>query len=104
MVAIALIAFAVVRVVAEPAPPREVRGVLIDLRASSLIYAESATLRDADGVEYTFRVDPQVSTNREEPQSAGHLRQHMALAEPMIVRFRTSADGGLVAIRILDAE
>jgi hypothetical protein len=84
-------------------PVRTVRGVLMDVRASSLVHAESVTLRDEDGRVWTFRVDPEVVTNPEEPQSASHLRQHMVLGEPMLVRYRETS-GGPLALRILDAE
>lgn len=82
---------------------RTVRGVLLEVQASSPVYADQVTLRDDEGQTWSFRVDPAVSTNREEPQSAGHLRQHMALVEPMLVRYRETPDGP-IAMRIVDAE
>jgi hypothetical protein len=57
-------------------------GVLLEVQARSLIEAESVTLRDDRGQLFTFRVDPEVMTNRDAPQTASHLRQHMALADP----------------------
>lgn len=83
-------------------PIREVRGVLIEVRASEISRAEAVTLRDDEGRTWIFRVAEEVATNREEPQSASHLRQHMAFAEPMRVRYRV-AGGELIALRILDA-
>jgi hypothetical protein len=82
---------------------RSVRGILVDVQAVSIVFAESVTLRSDDGVIHEFRVDPEVATNREEPQSASHLRQHMVLGESVIVRYRETS-GGPVAIRIVDAE
>ena len=83
--------------------PRDpaVRGVLLDVRAASIVHAESVTLRDDDGRVWTFRVDPEVATNRQEPQSAAHLRQHLALGDAVRVRYRDTPDGPL-AVRILD--
>ena len=82
---------------------REVEGSLLEVQSSSLVYAERLVLRDAEGRTWTFVVDPEVATNREEPQSAGHLRVHMAMADPVRVRYRESEDG-LVAHRVVDAE
>lgn len=79
-----------------------VRGVLIDLRATSLVHAEHITFRADDGRTLTFRVDPEVATNGEEPQSASHLRQHMVLGESLVVRYRDTPEGPL-AVRIVDA-
>ena len=80
-----------------------VRGVLLDVQSASLILATQVTLRDEQGRIWVFAVDPQVSNNPEQSQSASHLRSHMALADPVIVRYRTTTDGPL-ALRILDAE
>ena len=83
--------------------PGSVRGVLMDVQAQSLIMATQVTLRDEAGTVCIFEVDPEVITNREEPQNAAHLRMHMVLAEPMIVRYRVTPDG-LIAVRIRDGE
>ena len=86
----------------QPDPTPAVRGVLVDLQASSLVHATRITLRADDGQLWTFQVDAEVALNREEPQSASHLRQHMAFGDPMRVRYRQTADGPL-AVRIIDA-
>jgi hypothetical protein len=80
-----------------------VRGVLLDVQARSLVFADQVTVRDSEGRLWTFDVAPEVSTNEDEPQSASHLRQHMAMAEPVIVRYRISS-GRAEAVRIFDAE
>jgi len=79
-----------------------VRGILVGVEARSIVVAEQIRLRDDQGTVWTFRVDPEVATNREEPQSASHLRQHMIAGDPMIVRYRAEADG-LLAVRVQDA-
>jgi hypothetical protein len=94
--------FFVLRAASSPPPPQTVRGVVLDVQASSLLHAERITLRADDGRVWTFRVDPEVATNGEEPQSASHLRQHMAFGEPLLVRFRETESGPL-ALRIFDA-
>lgn len=80
-----------------------VRGILVDVQGASIVFAESVTLRSDDGVIQEFRVDPEVARNREEPQSASHLRQHMVLGDPVIVRYRVTVEGPL-AVRIADGE
>lgn len=83
--------------------PQRVSGVLIDVQAASLVYADQVTLRDAEGKSWTFQVDPEVSTNREDPQTASHLRQHMVVADPVTVRYRVT-QGRQVAFRITDGQ
>lgn len=79
---------------------REARGVLIEVRGSSIMYAESVVLRTDDGRILPFKVHPEVATNPEHPQSASHLRQHMTFGEPMVVRYRET--DGPTAYRIVD--
>ena len=62
-----------------------VRGILVNVEARSLVYAEQVVLRDEEGRNWTFRVSPEVARDPTEPQSASHLRQHMTLAEPVRV-------------------
>ena len=82
---------------------RSVRGVIVQVDGASIVFAERVTLRGDDGVTQSFLVDPEVATNRDEPQSASHLRQHMVLGDPVIVRFHVTDDGP-VALRIVDAD
>ncbi len=72
-----------------------VTGVVIAVTARSIAQAESVTVRTDDGRELTFLLDPAVDV------TPGHLREHMTLAEPVIVIYRTTAEG-LLAIRIDD--
>ena len=83
--------------------PRPVRGILVDVQATSIMFAERITLRTDDGELLEFQVSPEVATNREEPQSASHLRQHMILGETLMIRYRLTADGPL-AVRVHDVE
>jgi hypothetical protein len=80
----------------------EVQGVLIEVQSSEIVNAEAITLRAADGTIHTFRVSPEVAANREHPTTASHLRQHMAVADPVIVRYRETPEGW-VALQIVDA-
>lgn len=81
---------------------QEVEGVLVDVQSRDIVNAERVTLRDAEGALRAFRVSPEVAANPDHPNSASHLRQHLAAADPVIVRFKMTPDGP-VAIRILDA-
>jgi hypothetical protein len=103
-VAVVLIGTAVVwTTVSRPAAEvHAVQGVLLEVRASSRVLPDALVLRDADGQIWDFRVDPEVANNREEPQTAGHLRQHMALVEPVLIRYRQTSQG-LLAVRVADA-
>lgn len=82
---------------------RSVRGILVDVQGASIVFAERVTLRGDDGEIQTFLVDPEVATNPDQPQSASHLRQHMVLGDPVIIRYRFTDDGP-VAVRIVDAD
>jgi len=80
----------------------EARGVLVDVQSREIQNADSVTLRGGDGSVRSFRVSPEVASNADHPNSASHLRQHMMLGDPVVIRYRQTADG-LVAVRILDA-
>jgi hypothetical protein len=82
--------------------PPEVRGVLVDVQSREIVNADAITLRDDGGALHTFRVSPEVASDREHPNTASHLRQHLALADPVIVRYRETAEGRL-AVQIVDA-
>ncbi len=72
-----------------------VRGVITAVEARSIAQAETVKLRADDGRELTFRVDPSVEV------TPGHLREHMALGEPVLVTYR-GGGSGLLALRIDD--
>jgi hypothetical protein len=81
----------------------EVRGILMAVEARDLVNAERVTLREQDGTTHVFLVSSEVAENPEHPNSASHLRQHMAAADPVIVRYQDSP-AGPVATRILDTQ
>ena len=80
---------------AQQGGPERVRGVIVAVEARLVAQAESVTVRTDDGRELVFRVDPAVDV------SPGHLREHMTLAEPVLVTYRVEGDG-LLALRIDD--
>jgi hypothetical protein len=87
---------------ASPQGQGEVRGVLLDVQSTDIVYADSVVIRSDDGTQLSFRVSPEVASDREHPNTAGHLRQHMLIAEPVVVRYRDTPDGPM-ATQIRDA-
>jgi hypothetical protein len=77
------------------APPRTVRGVVLSVEATTPARATAITLRADNGEDYRLQVDPTVDW------TPGHLREHMALGQPVVVELARGADG-LVAVRIDD--
>jgi hypothetical protein len=68
-------------------PPFPVTGMLTDVAASDG-NLEGITLRDDDGIEWTFAVllDAPGSV------TADHLEEHIRLSQPVLVYFRGSGD------------
>jgi hypothetical protein len=79
-----------------------VSGLMIDLNSRSIQQAESFTLRTDDGRELEFSVSSDFNQGVAHPMTPGHLRQHMALADPVRVTYRTEGTR-LVATAIEDA-
>lgn len=77
---------------------REARGLIVDVRAESVVEWESLTLRLSGGKELTFTRGADVDLRF---WRASHLREHMAGAQPITVRYSESK-GRLVAISISD--
>src|SRR3954454_5793384 len=83
------------------APPQTARGVLLDVEAPSLQKVDSFTLRTDDGQELHFTAAPDFNQGVSHLMTPGHMRQHMALADPVEVTYRN--DGGtLVALSAVD--
>jgi hypothetical protein len=76
------------------------QGIVVDVKASSVTQVDSFTLRTTDGRELVFRVGALELDDGAFP--AGHLREHMALGEPITVSYR-QANGTAVAYRPTDA-
>ena len=82
-------------------PTQSVRGVLIDVQARGLQQLDSFTLRSDDGQELTFVPAPNFNEGQSHAMSPGHMRQHMALADPVTVTYRDE-NGRLVALSATD--
>jgi hypothetical protein len=78
-----------------------VRGVLLDVEAPSIQQVTSFTLRTDAGQELHFVTAPDFNQGVSHQMTPGHMRQHMALADPVDVTYRD--DGGtLVALSAVD--
>ncbi|HYY88062.1 MAG TPA: hypothetical protein VFA49_04645 [Chloroflexota bacterium] len=87
---------------AAPAPATHtVRGVLVDVQSRSLQQLDSFTVRTDDGQELTFSPAPNFNANESHAMNPGHMRQHMALADPVTVTYREE-DQRLVALSATD--
>ena len=93
------LALAVALAACGPAP-RTVAGFVVDVKSTSLTEIQSFTLRTQDGQEIVFRVGPLELDGGAFP--AGHLREHMALSQPVAVAYREES-GERVAYRLVDA-
>ena len=74
----------------------EVRGLVVEVRASSLTQLDALTIRDGDGRLWAFRVEGFLGF------TPSHLREHQVRAESVSVRFKETSDG-LLAVSVVDA-
>lgn len=100
MTRLALGAIAIAVVLAGCGSSNVVAGFVVDVRSSSLTEIDSVTLRTNDGETMTFRID--TLELGEDAFPATHLREHMALNQPVAVAFREEV-GEKVAYRLKDA-
>ena len=78
-----------------------VRGVLLDVEAPSIDKVDSFTLRTDDGQQLHFATAPNFNQGIAHLMTPGHMRQHMALADPVLVTYRND-NGTLVALTAVD--
>jgi hypothetical protein len=62
---------------------------------------ESFTLRTDDGRELVFAAATEFNAGVSHAMSPGHMREHMALADPVTITYREQ-DGRLVALSATD--
>ena len=78
------------------------RGVLLDVVSPGIQQVDRFTLRTDDGQLLSFVAAPDFNAGATHVMTPGHMRQHMALAEPVTVIYRD--DGGvLIALSATDA-
>jgi hypothetical protein len=78
------------------------RGVLLDVVSPSIQQVDRFTLRTDDGQLMMFVAAPDFNAGVTHVMTPGHMRQHMALADPVIVTYRDE-NGTLVALSATDA-
>lgn len=86
---------------AAPAQGQTVQGVLLDVEAPSIQQVDSFTLRTDDGQEMHFVTAPNFNEGVSHQMTPGHMRQHMALADPVQVTYRDD-NGTLLALTAVD--
>ena len=79
----------------QQAQPTRYDGLVVEMQAASILQIASLTLRTDDGTFVEMIVEGDVGI------TASHLREHMALADPVTVTVRY-ADGLIIATRIDD--
>ncbi len=75
--------------------------MLLDVESPSIQKVDSFTLRTDDGQEMHFVTAPNFNEGVSHLMTPGHMRQHMALADPVEVKFRDD-NGTLVAVSATD--
>ena len=79
-----------------------VRGVLLDVESPGIQKVDSFTLRTDDGQELQFSTAPDFNNQSvAHVMTPGHMRQHMALADPVEVTYRDE-NGKHVALSATD--
>jgi hypothetical protein len=86
---------------AASAPTRTAHGVLLEVQSPGIQQVDSFTLRTDDGQELTFVPARNFNAGVAHVMTPGHMRQHMALAEPVTVTYRED-NGTLVALSATD--
>ncbi|GAC1318413.1 MAG: hypothetical protein NVSMB2_13210 [Chloroflexota bacterium] len=89
---------------AQPRAPatHTVRGVLLDVVSPSFSQLDRFTLRTDDGRELSFVTAPDFNAGTSHVMTPGHMRQHMALGDRVVVTYRDD-NSKLVALSATDA-
>jgi hypothetical protein len=77
------------------------RGVLLDVESPSIQKVDSFTMRTDDGQELHFTTAPNFNEGIAHLMTPGHMRQHMALGDPVEVTYRDD-NGSLIALSAVD--
>ena len=77
------------------------RGVLLDVVSPSIQKVDSFTLRTDDGQILSFVTAADFNAGGTHQMTPGHMRQHMALADPVVVTYRQD-NGKLTALSAAD--
>jgi hypothetical protein len=83
------------------AQTRTAHGVLLEVQSPGIQQVERFTLRTDDGQELTFVAAPNFNAGASHAMTPGHMRQHMAMADPVTVTYREE-NGALIALSATD--
>ena len=97
-----MLAAAVLGACSAPAPTKIAHGVLLEVESASIQRVERFMLRTDDGQELTFSAAPDFNAGAGHAMTPGHMRQHMALADPVTITYREDSNGNLVALNAGD--
>jgi hypothetical protein len=78
-----------------------VRGVLLEVESPGIQKVDGFTLRSDDGQELHFSTAPDFNQGVAHLMTPGHMRQHMALGDPVEVTYRDE-NGKHVALSAVD--
>ncbi len=79
--------------------PLQVRGVVTDVKARSLLELESLRVVDEQNIVWDFQPGPGGVTGGGHDYTPSHLRQHMVQGVPVVVTY-TKKDGVLTIVSI----
>jgi hypothetical protein len=77
------------------------RGVLLDVVSPGIQQVDRFTLRTDDGQLLSFVTTADFNASATHAMTPGHMRQHMALADPVVVTYRDD-NGVLIALSATD--
>ena len=80
---------------ASQARVRQVRGLVVDVKADSLVRVDSLTIQDEEGSSWTFKAEVPVGF------TPSHLREHQVLGQSVTVHYRETRDG-LLVVSVMD--
>lgn len=99
---LAVFALLMVGACQRPGAVESVRGVLLEVEGTGFAAPTSFRLRSDDGRDLRFKPAPNFNTGANHAMSPGHMRQHMGLAEAVVVTFERQGSD-LVALSVSDA-
>ena len=77
------------------------RGVLLDVVSPGIQQVDRFTLRTDDGQVLAFVAAADFNAGATHVMTPGHMRQHMALADPVVVTYREE-NGAFIALSATD--
>lgn len=83
-------------------PAAQISGVVVDVRAHSLLKFESIDVRDTEDTIWHFISEDFKPKSNVHSFTPSHVREHMLLGLPITVWYRQDKDGQLLIIVVQD--